>query len=149
MTDIALGLDNDLLLQNGKISLIETLDALVRQRLLNKLRAFTGTLFTNINYGIKANLVFNKGTQSLLDQDIKTLISNTDGVVKLISYSSVVNEQRLNTINFTYEITNGEQIDVSGLSITGAGPQTVIEEEAADGIWDYTGVWNNTGVFGV
>jgi hypothetical protein len=147
MTDIALGSDNDLLIQNGRLSLIDTLDVLVKQRLLNKLRAFTGTLFTNINYGIKASLLFEKGTQSLLDQDIKTLISNTDGVVKLISYSSEVNEQRLNTINFSYEITTGELIEVSGLSVT-AGPQTEIEEDP-DGIWDYSGVWNNTGVWGV
>ena len=119
MTDIYLDPTNDLFFLNGEILLIEDKGLLVRQRIHNKLRAFTGTLFTDINYGIRATLVFAKGTQSLLDQDIKTLVSETTGVVKLISYTSNVSASREYTASCTYEIETGEIVGINNLLISG------------------------------
>jgi hypothetical protein len=149
MTDIQLGPDNDLLIVNGQINLIETTEVLVRQRLLNKLRAFTGTLFTNIDYGIRANLVFAKGTQSLLDQDIKALISNTRGVVKLVSYTSSDNPQRTLTVDFEYEIETGEIVGIKGLNVSGSSSEQYGRGGIwVNGIWDYSGTWDQDEIWG-
>ena len=64
MTDLLLGANNDLVIYNGQLSLIQTQEELIRQRLLNRLRTFTGTLFTNINYGIDVNLIGSKTDKS-------------------------------------------------------------------------------------
>lgn len=149
MTDIYLDHTNDLLLREGQIFLVEDIEVLVRQRILNKLRAFTGTLFTNINYGINASLVFAKGTSSLLDQDIKTLIANTAGVVKLISYTSQVNEQRVYTSSFEYKIETGEIVGVNNVPISGG----ILEQALSvgiwkDGVWDYSSLWDDEEIWG-
>lgn len=143
MSDIQLGPDNDLLLVNGQIYLISKLEDLVRQRILNKLRSFTNTLFTNINYGINSNLVFNKGTQSLLDQEIKSMISETKGVVKLISYSSEVSSDRQYLSNFKYQIDTGVIVSVSKLRIV---PDTINAPNLPYGIW-FNGVWDSDGAY--
>lgn len=150
MTDIYLDSNNDLLLIDGQMFLIDTIEVLVRQRILNKLRAFTDTLFTNINYGIKSNLVFAKGTQSLLDQEIKALITNTKGVVKLIGYTSEVGLSRTYTASFEYEIETGEIVGISNLPISGdtgiTNPITLGIWK--DGFWDYSGLWVDDEIFG-
>jgi hypothetical protein len=150
MTDILLGTDNDLMLEGGQITLIGTQEVLVRQRILNKLRAFTGTLFTNINYGISTNLVFSLGTKSLLDQEIKNLVINTKGVNRLVSYSSEVSNQRVHTAAFSYEISTGEIVGIAGLYIgPDTGSQTPKEGVWSDGVWDYSGYWANEEVWGI
>ena len=149
MTDIYLDHTNDLLLTEGQIFLVEDIEVLVRQRILNKLRAFTGTLFTNINYGVKASLVFAKGTTSLLDQDIKTLIANTEGVVKLVSYTSQVNINRTYTASFEYEIETGEIVGVNNIPISsGSVDQMLSLGIWKDGAWDYSTLWDNEEIWG-
>lgn len=118
MTDILLDSVNDLFISGGQISLITDVETLTRQRLLNKLRTFTNTLFTNVNYGIDVNLVFERGTKALLDQHLKTLISDTEGVVKLVSFSSNVGTNRIYTCQFQYQIETGEIVGIRGIDVT-------------------------------
>ena len=119
MSDITLTGDNDLYINNGQIYLLETQEELTRQKLLNKLRSFTNTLFTNVNYGIRDSLVFERDTQSLLDQDIKSLIQNTRGIVELKEYTSEVSTGRTYTANFTYSVVTGELVNITSLVISG------------------------------
>lgn len=108
MTDLVLGDDNDLLVINGQLQLFQTKEGFIRQRLMISLNTFTNTWFENINFGINQNLIFAKGTQDLLDQDIKTIITGTDGVIKLLTYTSTVDTiTRIYTAAFSYETAEG------------------------------------------
>ena len=80
MTDIALDKSHDLLIINGKLGLVPSKEILLQQKLSMKLRTFTNTLWTNINYGINVNLIFKKNTKELLDSNIIQLILSTEGV---------------------------------------------------------------------
>lgn len=149
MTDILLDSVNDLFISGGQISLITDVETLTRQRLLNKLRTFTNTLFTNINYGVDVNLVFERGTKALLDQHIKTLISETDGVVELLEYESVVGTDRVYRCQWKYKITTGEIVGIRGLSLsTGSLPAEIKRGIWKDGYWDYSGDWDDLEIWG-
>ena len=147
MTDIRLNSLNDLDLSGGDLALIDNKEELVRQRLLNKLRTFTGTLFTNVLYGIDVDLVFQKDTQGLLDQHLKDLISSTKGIISLVSFTSEVNLKREYTCNFTYEIETGEIVGIAGITL---GTKGVVSTTGIwrDGLWDYSGIWNNDEIWG-
>lgn len=150
MTDLLLGSNNDLIIEDGKLLLVPTKEQLTRQRLLNKLRSFTGTLFTNINYGIDVSLVFEKGTKELLDQNIKSLIASTTGVIRLVEYTSSVSVSRVYTCKFKYEIETGEIVGISGLFVDATGSIPITTESGVwkNGYWDYSGIWNNEEVWG-
>ena len=108
MTDLVLGNDNDLLVINGQLQIFQTKEEFIRQRIMISLNTFTNTWFENINFGINQNLIFAKGTQDLLDQDIKTIITGTDGVIKLLTYTSTVDTiTRIYTAAFSYETAEG------------------------------------------
>lgn len=118
MTDLALSEENDLVVINGQLQLLQTQEAVTRQRLLISLRTFTKTWFENQNFGINQELVFAKGTKDLLDQDIKTIIAETDGVVKLVSYTSHTDpETRVHYPVFVYETLEGNLTSITGEDI--------------------------------
>lgn len=120
MTDLVLGDDNDLLVLNGQLQLFQTKEEFTRQRLMISLNTFTNTWFENINFGINQNLIFAKGTQDLLDQDIKTIITDTDGVIKILSYSSIVDPiTRVYTMTFSYETQEGGIVSLTGVTLGG------------------------------
>lgn len=142
MTDILLGSNNDLVLYNGDILLIGTKEELIRQRMLNRLRAFKGTLFTNIEYGVDPTLIGAKGDKRFLDQDIKSLLTEVKGIVELLYYQSYIQPDRGYIADFAYTIETGEIVGISGLPINAR----TSEINAADGIW-LNGVWNYSGVW--
>lgn len=149
MTDILLGPDNDLFIENGQLVLIDSVEVLVRQRLLNKLRTITGTLFTNIDYGIDRTLLFKKGTKDFLDQNIQSLIDNTTGVIQLLEFESSVNLDREYVLKFKYEIETGEIVGISGLSFNPYDSGVVAAKGIwLNGYWDYSGVWDKNEVWG-
>lgn len=149
MTDILLDSSNDLSIVDGGLELIDTTEVLIRQKLLNRLRSFTDTLFTNINYGINSRVAFGKNTQDALTQNIKTVVSTTRGVVRLVSFSSTVGEDRIYRARFTYEISTGV---ISGLDIPIGSPQIVPEPTVGiwqNGTWTFNSLWDNEEVWGV
>lgn len=148
MTDILLGPDGDLFIENGQLKLIDSIEVLTRQRLLNKLRTITGTLFTNIDYGIDRNLLFKKGTKDFLDQNIQSLIDNTTGVIRLVEFESSVNLNREYVLTFKYEIETGEIIGIRDLGVSSTGDATIASGIWVDGYWDYSGTYEFTEVWG-
>lgn len=148
MTDILLGPDGDLFIENGQLKLIDSIEVLTRQRLLNKLRTITGTLFTNINYGIDRNLLFKKGTKDFLDQNIQSLIDNTTGVIRLVEFESSVNLNREYVLTFKYEIETGEIVGIRDLGVSSTGDATIASGIWVDGYWDYSGTYEFTEVWG-
>tara|TARA_R110002153_G_scaffold48948_3_gene138174 strand:- start:494 stop:943 length:450 start_codon:yes stop_codon:yes gene_type:complete len=147
-TDLKINSFNDLDFTGGQLTLLTTKEELVRQRLLNKLNSFTNTLFTNINYGLNVSLIFSKGTQSLVDQDIRSVILTTEGVVKLKSYESVVGEDRVYRANVSYEIETGEIVIISNLGI-GSGGLLNRQGVWNNGVWDYYGSWDDEEIWGI
>jgi hypothetical protein len=147
-TDLRLNSFNDLDFTGGRLTLITTKEELVRQRLLNKLNSFTGTLFTNINYGLNADLIFNKDTQSLVDQDIRGTITTTEGVIRLISYTSTVGKDRAYRADLSYEIETGEVVSITNL---GVGSEGLISRKGVwnNGVWDYYGSWDDEEIWGI
>lgn len=147
MTDLRLGVDGDLLLENGSVKIIDSLEELTRQRLLIKLRTFTKTLFTNVNFGVDQDLLFKKNTKSLLDQEIKTLIEETEGVLTLKSFTSKTSKERTYSCDFEYSVTTGEIVSVTSLTFGSTGSLTKV------GVWEgsqfeYLGTWANDELWG-
>jgi len=144
MTDILLDSQGNVDIVNGDVVLIADLATLTHQRLINRLKTFKGTLFTNINYGaLDDNIIFQKGTKDLLDESLKYEIELTQGIVRLINFTSSVSPERVYTCNFTYSIETGEIVGVSELPLslnTGQIAQTVGIWK--NGVWDYSGVWD-------
>ena len=149
MTDLLLGANNDLVIYNGQLSLIQTQEELIRQRLLNRLRTFTGTLFTNINYGIDVNLIGSKTDKSFLDQDIKDIIESTPGIIDLVEFVSEVDLDRVYSLRFKYTIETGEIIGITNLGISSESLFVRSKGVWKDGYWDYSGIWDDEEIWGV
>lgn len=145
MTDILLDNLYDLDTSDGQIYLIDSVEKLTLQRLNNKLRAFTNTLWTNINYGIDVSLVFKRGTKELLDGNIQRLISETKGITEIISFQSEVGVDRKYVLNFECRIETGEILGIKGITFG---------RSAADyGVWFngkfmFNGTWFATEIWG-
>lgn len=148
MTDMKLDSEGDLLIENGRFILFETVEEWIRQKVLITLSTISGTWFADINFGINSNLVFQKGTQTELDQNIKKLISEIDGVVSLVSFSSTVGYDRVYRCSFEYSITTGEITSIANLPTAGGGAGLVTEGIFIDGVWDFTGTWDNKETWG-
>lgn len=143
MTDLALDENNDLLVINGQLVLIGTEEELTRQRILISLNTFTNTWFENKNFGISEELIFAKGTEALLDQDIKTIITETSGVIKLLEFTSQTDStSRVYSADFKYETVTGEIVSVSNVGIGSTGVLNTVSV-FADGIWNYAGIWQD------
>ena len=151
MTDILLDSNNDLSIIDGQLQLIDTQEILIRQKLLNRLKSFTNTLFTNVNYGINTNLAFGKNTQDALTQNIKTIVSTTSGVVRLVSFEFNVSVDREYRCRFTYEIETGaiEGLDIplAGTNIT-ESPQEPVIGIWNNGVWTYNSIWDAQEIWG-
>ena len=147
MTDLALNTENDLLVVNGQLSLLTTQESFIRQRIMISLNTFTKTWFENQNFGINQELIFEKGTQSLLDQDIRTIVTETSGVQKILDFTSTVSPARRYTCDFTYITDTGEIVVNKNISIGGEGVITTVGIWT-NGYWDYLGVWDDEEVWG-
>lgn len=147
MTDLLLDSENDLVIEGGSFQLITDTPTLIKQRLLNKLSAFTGNLFTNINYGLNQELFFDRGTKSLLDQNIKELISTTKGVISLVSFTSTVLTTRVYQCSFTYSVETGE---ISGIENLTFGTAGIVSQDGIwkEGIFQFNGIWDDEEIWG-
>ncbi len=94
MTDLELDLNtHDLILSNFTFKTVQDKQTEITQRLKIKLLFFKGEWIHNINYGIDYyGQIFVKGIDlGDIDDVFRTQISNEDGVIDLIAYSSVFN----------------------------------------------------------
>lgn len=148
MTDIALDKSHDLLIINGKLGLVPSKEILLQQKLSMKLRTFTNTLWTNINYGINVNLIFKKNTKELLDSNIIQLILSTEGVEEIVSFESRTSDKRIYTCDFQIKVTTGAILNLSGFSI-GFGYYNEVDYNIwKDGKYQYNGSWSNEETWG-
>lgn len=119
MTDIALGPDNDLIIENGQIPLLGTTEEFVKQRLDIHLKTISGEWFLDINFGLPRDLLFAKGTEGLLDSQVIAMISEKEGIERVVSFSSSLDARtRVYTINFSALTESGEIISIQGLETT-------------------------------
>jgi len=146
MTDLALNTENDLLVVNGQLVLLATQEELTRQRLMISLNTFTKTWFENQNFGINQELIFEKGTQGLLDQDVKTIITETTGVVKLLEFISRVDTDRVYRNDFTYLTEEGDIVSVANVSFGGNGLLSTVGI-FENGVWNYLGIWDDEAIW--
>ena len=146
MTDLALSTENDLLVVNGQLVLLSTQEELTRQRLMISLNTFTKTWFENQNFGINQELIFEKGTQGLLDQDVKTIITETTGVVKLLEFVSRIDTDRVYRNDFTYLTEEGDIVSIANVSFSGNGLLNTVGL-FEDGVWNYLGIWDNEAIW--
>lgn len=142
MTDLALDTENDLLVVNGQLVLLGNTEEVVRQRLMISLNTFTLTWFENQNFGIDQTLIFEKGTEELLSQDIRTIVTETTGVQKLLEFSASTGTDRIYRCDFTYVTDTGEITSVTNVSFGSTGLITTVGV-FEDGVWNYEGVWGD------
>lgn len=118
--DIVLGLDGDVLLKNGKASLIQTTEELVAQRLRNRLSINRGEWPFNVNAGLP--WVQDGDTQQLLyktSEDffisvIKEVILQDALISKVSNYTT--NWDKLNGIysaDINVELVNGVELSLT------------------------------------
>ena len=118
MTDIALDDSGDLIIKDGQIPLLGTLEKFNRQRLQISLATITGEWFRDIDFGLPRELLFKKGTKGMLDAAIINIIVETDGIESITEFSSTLNAStRTYTSNFTVLTDSGELITLTGLEI--------------------------------
>lgn len=72
----------------------------VAQAILTRLRLIRGTWFLDDRVGFDLDLVLGYGTQVTRDQEVQRVISETQGVLSITSYSSSVDDR-----NFTVQAT--------------------------------------------
>ena len=112
---------HDIFLENEELVLIDKQDEATRQRLVILLKAFKGEWFANTEFGVpylknETNNIelLGKGLKDILDLNIRDFIVKTEGIVELISYSSVLDEvTRELTITFSASTTNESIISLS------------------------------------
>lgn len=148
MSDIKLDSNNDLFLLDGQIVLIEEKEELVRQRLMNRLQTFTNSLWTNRFYGIDVNLLGIRTSNTvLMDREIKLLISQTKGIIRLVEFSSRIGIDRVYRCTFKYQIETGEIIGIKGLNVK----RTLVPIRGVfyNGYWHYDRRWDTNETWGI
>ena len=152
MSDIQLNASNDFDILDGQLYLTQTREELVQQRLLNRLRTFTGdsSLFTNINYGLNSNLIGARGTRDALATNIKTLITTTPDILRLVSYTDNVDSAtRTYFATFTAETVTGEIVGIGDIPVGGTLPPTQQRLRIwRNGVWNNDGYWHDDTIWG-
>lgn len=115
MSDIELDLvTNDMKLTGGDISIV-TLDAAIRQRLLQTLRLFLGEWFLDTSAGVPyyQSILVKNPNLDVVQASIKNAILSTPGIIELLSFNFNYDAaQRKVTMDFDAKSTNGTTITV-------------------------------------
>jgi len=111
----ALDSDNDWTFGKGKQNYLKNLDSL-KLNITTRLKSWKGDCFYAPAEGVDYNNFLDVGTKDFLDRDIKRVILQTEGILIINSYSSILDrdtrevsiEANINTIygniNFTEQI---------------------------------------------
>ena len=115
--DIKLTTDHDLDLTSRDLQLTDDDNGeSVRQRLLIRLLSFKGELFSNTDYGVPYfQTIFQKNvSKGVVDGIIQQQIRSVQGVAKIISYTSTMNNaSRDYTASFKVSTTSGAIVEVT------------------------------------
>ena len=108
MMDFKLGSDGDLLFEDGKFTLLTTIQEAVRQRIQIRLQTFLGEYFLDTSVGLPyRQQIFNKGL-SKVEVDalfIREINKDTD-VIQVVDFSST-QVGRAYSLNFEVLTTDG------------------------------------------
>ena len=150
MSDIMLDEYNDILIVGGDIVLITTKERMTYQRLLNKLRTFTGGLWTNENYGVDKNLLFKRTSKEIMDNHYASLIINTKGITELVELVSDLNPStRRYSLTFKAKTEYGDIIGLKDLEVDREGQYTPTPIGIwHNGRWLYGGLYSNSEIWG-
>jgi hypothetical protein len=85
----ALDSNGDWTFGSGKQNYLSEISA-VKQNVLTRLRSWKGNCFFDVDSGVDWGNYLDIGTKLLLDLDIKRVILGTDKVLKISSYSSML-----------------------------------------------------------
>lgn len=94
---------HDLYLEDDTtIVLCPDVQSLVRQRVAIQLKTIYGEWFANRNFGVPYfESIVGKNTQDTADAILRTTITDTEGVIRLIEYEST-NDSRLRTLSVRF-----------------------------------------------
>ena len=100
---------NDWSLEGGTtLRLCADKKELIRQKLHIRLSKVRGEWFIDLDDGVPLfESVFGKDTQKAADTIYKSIINNTEGVTKIIKFSSEVSTERKYTLTFSVETDEG------------------------------------------
>ena len=130
---------NDIASSGGKLIVAEDSITLTAQYVRNLLKSFTGTLFTNINYGVEERFLTEITDISELDQHIKGLILSVPGVLSIKTFSSSI-DSGTGGYSCDFQAVT-EENEVFEINLPLGVNNTLISE----GVW-YEGVMNPWGV---
>ncbi len=115
MSDILLKKDGDFDLAEGKLSLIDTQQDLIAQRLLIKLRTYLGEWYLDLSEGIPYfQRIFRKSgnAKAVADTIFKSEINNDEGVISLNSFSSTLSNSGVYSLTFNVTTVTGDIVTV-------------------------------------
>lgn len=113
--DIKLTNDQDIDVTDYAMSLVED-DEAIKQRLLIRLMIFKGEWFLDTDLGLPYyQTIFQKGvTKEVVDTVIKREIESVEGVSRIVSFSSTLNNAtRAYSCDFVCKTTTGDTIEVN------------------------------------
>ena len=112
---------NDLLIEDGQLSLADSREELARQRLLITLRTFKGEWFKNINFGVPYIInennkieLLGKSSKRLLDIELQQQILGVEDIVSIEGYTSVLDTTNRDiTVEFSAITESGAILPLS------------------------------------
>lgn len=109
MIDFKLGEDGDVIISNGKFTLLDTIQEAVRQRLQIVLNTFQGEWFLNTTFGIPyRQRILGKGlTKTEIDAIFLNKITQDPDVIKVLSFFSTYNSIKRG-YDLTFEVLTVE-----------------------------------------
>ena len=85
----ALDANGDWTFGSGKQNYLSALNAL-KQQIVTRLKSWKGNCFFALQDGVDWNNYLDIGTKNLLDLDIKRVVLQTGGVLRMRNYSSIL-----------------------------------------------------------
>ena len=113
MTDILLDkATGDILLKDGLMVLVDTVQESVAQRLTIKLNTYFGEWFVNPDYGVPyLEEIFKKGVmKETIDAIFRSTILEDEDILRILTFTSSISNEKY-TLNFTAASRSGEVIN--------------------------------------
>lgn len=103
---------NDYKYSEGYLEITPNTQTLLAQNLRQKLKTFTNTLYTNIDYGLDSKFLTEPTDKVEFDQHIKGLVLEEIGIQAITKFSSKIDEDHRYSCTFTAISDESELIPV-------------------------------------
>ena len=120
MNDLELGIDDDLVINNGTFKLLNDEARVAGQSIEISLKTYLGEWFLNLEVGIPYfQSILKKGVdKSLPDSLFRRAILNSYNIEKIIEFQSSLEEGKYKINNFKALSLSGEIVSITNLFIT-------------------------------